>query len=186
MDGDAFFGDQQVLAHESTLFAKVHGLAVEAKGFIREFAAQGSIGEEVADPSFEVYPAICAGSAGPVAHPIKLFQVFAEVEGEGPKHPATLRKCHTAQGRVACCPGIVQDSAKIQAFRTGVADQLAGKGIIQGLAVSVSFDPLAGDIVSQLRHRIQSFKAAKLNKVRVFRMARQGAILTGWKDWSIF
>src|SRR5580692_8771376 len=64
MDGGAFFGDQDMLAHESIAFTEVHPFPIETEGGVRKFAAEGGIGKEIADAAFEVDPTVGAGRAG--------------------------------------------------------------------------------------------------------------------------
>src|ERR1700722_2348623 len=73
MDGDAFFGNQDMLGHEGVAFTQVGALPVEAEGGVRKFAAKRGIGEEVADPAFEVDPAVGAGGAGEVADTVEIL-----------------------------------------------------------------------------------------------------------------
>jgi hypothetical protein len=84
MDGRALFGDQDMLAHKTVTLTEVHPFPVETEGCVRKFAAEGGIGEKIADPAFKVDPAVGTGGTGEITDAIKLLQMLAKVKCKGP------------------------------------------------------------------------------------------------------
>ena len=156
-----FFGNEQVMTHESIGLAQRMVLPIQAIRCIRKFSAQRGIREEIADASLYIYPAICFGSAGLVTDAVKCIQVFAQVKGQCAEHDTPLMKTHFTQSRVTLGSGIVQHRCKIQSFGRSPGDRFAGYGMVKLLPITITLDPTAENIIFQCNHnnRLLSNKA---------------------------
>ena len=89
-------------------------LAVNTETFIGEFSAQGSIGKKVADPSFNIHPAVGLCCAGLITDGIETIQASPQMQGQGLQHITPFMKGHLPQIRIAYLPGIGSDRTKIK------------------------------------------------------------------------
>lgn len=139
-------------AHKGVAFAEVVRFSVYTKGLIGEFAAKGSVGEQIADPAFNVHPAIGFGSTGLVTDGVKTVESGAQMDGQGFQHIPALVKGHSAKGRIAYGSRIVNGARHVDAPSAGICDGGSGYSVEQGLSLSFSGDPFSLDVILQLFH----------------------------------
>ena len=148
--GHALLGHHDVVADEAALLAGLDGLAVHVERHVAQRAAQAGVGEEVADATLDIHPAVGLGGAGLVADLVVRVLALHQVEGEGLEHAPALGEGHLAQRRAADGAGVVEHVGEVESAGGSGGYEFTVTGIKELGLFAGSFHPVASDVIFKL------------------------------------
>ena len=91
---DSFLGNKDVMTSESTFFRKRNEITIHRKRGVWKFSSQTCVCKQIADPAFNIYPAVCLSRSCFCADNIEFILYAVKMKGKLLKHDAPFLKSH--------------------------------------------------------------------------------------------